>query len=167
MNWIKYNPILLYILFVKMLALEYSLQHHGKLLFCETVCSRGSTCKEITLGTNFPLGYKSASTYLPKDADWRGLSVQTWKIRELISAVNQPEVDSSVPFWLTKFGCHLGWELPTPFTCSFFGHCQNSHYIVSVQVTSAVRLLLVGGTKHSGQCMGMHHEFRQKAAILL
>jgi len=42
--------------------------HYGKLLFCETVYSRG-TCKEITLGTNFPLGSKSAARYLPKDTD--------------------------------------------------------------------------------------------------
>jgi len=47
---------------------------YGKLLFCETVYSRG-TCKEITLGTNFPPGNKSAARYLPKDTD-RGLSVR-------------------------------------------------------------------------------------------
>ena len=70
---------------------------YGKLLFCETVYSRG-TCKEITLGTNFPLGNKSAARYLPKDTD-RGLGALSTdiEIRELISAVKQPEVDSSAP----------------------------------------------------------------------
>ena len=94
------------------------------------------------MGTNFPPSNKSAATYLPKDAD-RGDHNTDLEIRELISAVKQPEVDSSAPILTDKVRVsHCTDVLPTPFTCvlSWYNAKTASTLIVSVQLAIAVRL---------------------------